>query len=357
MTHKTKILSILFGVSAGVLIGCQSPGPVYDPADTIRTTGSIERLDPDFDKLVPPEAQLEVIGEGFNWSEGPAWVPVGKRGFLVFSDVPENVIYKWAAGEGVSVYLDRSGFPSPEERPGHSGADERGSNGLMVDPKGRLVICQHGLRQVAWMDAPLTEPKTRFVTIANLYKGKRFNSPNDLVFHKNGDLYFTDPPYGLPQKEKDPTRELDFFGVFRVSTDGKVTLVTRELARPNGIAFSPDYKTLYVANSEPARRVIMAYSLKDDGILGPGRVFFDSSSQPADRQGNPDGMCVDKAGNVFATGPGGVLVLSPEGKHLGTLLTGVPTGNCAFGDDGRTLFITADMNLLRVRLTTTGMGF
>ena len=353
--RKTLLSSLAVAVTA--LSGCTGPQLIHDPADTLGSTGAIERLHPDLDRLVPADAVLEIIGEGFDWSEGPAWVPDGRRGFLVFSDVPRNTVYKWAPGEGIGVYLERSGYAGDGPRPGSGGNDERGSNGLMMDARGRLVLCQHGERQVARMDAPVTAPARRFVTIADRYDGRRFNSPNDLVFHRNGDLYFTDPPYGLPQKEKDPDRELDFHGVFRVAPDGRVSLVTRELTRPNGIAFSPDYRTLYVANSDPARRVWMAYPVGVDGGVGPGRVLFDAGNQPADRKGNPDGMCVDTEGNLFATGPGGVLVISPEGRHLGTLLTGVSTGNCTFGEDGRTLFITADMNLLRVRLTTRGMGF
>ena len=185
----------------------------------------------------------------------------------------------------------------------------------------------------------------------------RLNSPNDLVYKSNGDLYFTDPPYGLPKNWDDPGRELDFCGVYRLSPSGEITLLTKDMTRPNGLAFSPDEKTLYVANSDPTKAVWMAFPVKDDGTLGAGKVFFDTTTWVASKKGLPDGMKVDKDGNLFATGPGGVLVLAPDGTLLGILATGVATANCNWGDDGSTLYIAADKSLCRIRTTTKGKGF
>src|SRR5205807_4266317 len=192
---------------------------------------------------------------------------------------------------------------------------------------------------------------------ADRYEGKRLNSPNDGVFKSNGDLYFTDPPYGMEKVWDDPARELDFCGVYRLSKDGKLTLLTKDMTRPNGIAFSPDEKTLYVANSDPEKAVWMAFDVKEDGTLGKGRVFFDATKWVGkERPGLPDGMKVDRKGNLFATGPGGVLVFAPKGKHLGTIATGVPTSNCAWGPDGY-LYVTADKALTRIKTLTKGKGF
>ena len=228
-----------------------------------------------------------------------------------------------------------------------------GSNGLLMDRQGRLVLCQHGDRRVARL-----EPDGKFTTLADKYMGKRLYSPNDGVFKSNGDLYFTDPPYGLPKLNQDPAKELDFNGVYRLSaSDGTLTLLTKEMTFPNGIALSPDEKTLYVANSDREKAIWMAFPLKDDGTVGAGRVFADVTSSVPTKKGLPDGMKVDAAGNVFATGPGGVLVFAPDGTHLGTFNTGEATANCGWGEDGSVLYITADMYIGRVRLRTKGQGF
>lgn len=195
-------------------------------------------------------------------------------------------------------------------------------------------------------------------TLVDSYQGKRLNSPNDAVFKSNGDLYFTDPPYGLPENFDDPRRELDFCGVYRLSKDGQVTLLTKDMTRPNGIAFSPDEKTLYVAQSDPDAAVWMAFDVKSDGTLGKGRVFFDATSWAKEgKKGLPDGMDVDQSGNLFATGPGGVHVFAPDGTHLGTLDTNEPTGNVCWGDDGTTLYIAANTFFVRAKLSTKGKGF
>ena len=316
-------------------------------------TGSVERLSPAINDLITKNAKIEILAEGYVWSEGPVWVENGE--FLLYSDVPTNKVYKWKEGIGVSVFLDPSGFTAKSHRSGESG-----SNGLTLDSQGRLVLCQHGDRRVARMKASTQNPKSEFVTLAANYQGAKFNSPNDLVYNQRGELYFTDPPYGLIKKEKDPNKEIEYQGVFLLRKNGNVDLVTKELERPNGIALSPDEKTLYVANSHGPRPIWMSYELKKNGLIKKGKVFFDSSQyrkKHPDRLGGNDGMKVDVKGNVWATGPGGVLIFSPQGEHLGTILTGQRTANCAFGGDGSTLYITADMYLMRIETTTKGYGF
>jgi gluconolactonase len=316
---------------------------------TVPVLGTIERKDPRFDKLVPKDAVLEILADGFLWVEGPVWVKEGD--YLLFSDIPRNAIWKWKEGQGKSIFVQPSGLAKPND------LREPGTNGLRLDVEGRLVACDHGNRRVWRMDLK-SKDKT---VLADKYMGKRFNSPNDLVFNAKGDLYFTDPPYGLMVKNKSddetPGRVMDYCGIYRLSKDGKLTLLTKEMSRPNGIAFSPDEKTLYVANSDPKKAVWMSFPVKDDGTLGEGKVFFDSTEWVGKKKGLPDGMKVDAAGNLFATGPGGVLVFTPDATLLGVIATGVPTANCAFGDDGRTLYVAADKRLCRIRLTTKGLGF
>jgi gluconolactonase len=313
--------------------------------------GIIERLDPALDALVPEEAQMEVIGEGFQWSEGPVWIKDG--GYLLFSDVLTNTVHRWDAKSGCAPFLIPSGYTGEVPR----GA-EMGSNGLNVDREGRLLLCQHGDRRVARLSPPFDSSRQKFETVADRYDGKRFNSPNDLVVHSSGAIYFTDPPYGLVDQMEDRAKELNFQGIYRIAPDGEVTLLTKEMERPNGIGFSPDEKTLYVANSHRPRMVLMAFPVKADGTLGQGRVFFDAGPL-ADKwnRGSADGMAIDQHGNVFTTVPGGVAIISPAGKHLGTLITTQRTANCKFGEDGSTLFIAADDYFLRIRLTTKGTGF
>lgn len=312
------------------------------------TLGQIQYDDQRFENIIPKGTQLEVLATGFDWSEGPVWVKDG--GFLVFSDVPQNTIFKWTEKEGISTFLKPSGYSGLAMY-----SDESGSNGLTIDNQNRLVSCEHGDRRVSAM--PLGGGGK--VTLADRYQGKRFNSPNDVVQHTgNGSYYFTDPPYGLPKKADDPTRELPGFGVYRIAPDGKVTMVVENLTRPNGLAFSPDGQTLYVAQSDPDKAVIMAYPVKSDGNLGAGKLFYDATPLvKKGLKGLPDGLKLDQSGNVWTTGPGGVLVLSPEGKLLGRIETGQATANCAWGDDGKTLYITADGYLCRIRTSVTGAGW
>lgn len=313
--------------------------------------GEIHRHEAAFDELVPPDARLEVIAAGFDWTEGPCWVPPrgDNPGHLLFSDIPPNRIYRWVEGEGAKLYMQPSGYTGVADYGG-----EPGSNGLLLDPRGRLVCCEHGDRRVS----VLTEQGGKRTLVDN-YKGKRLNSPNDAVYHSSGDLYFTDPPYGLPNRWDDPRRELDFCGVYRLSKDGQLTLLTEEMTRPNGIAFSPDEKTLYVAQSDPEAPIWKSFPVKDDGTLGAGKLFYDASENlKQELPGLPDGMAVDVNGNLFATGPGGVYVFSPAGQLLGRISTGERTSNCAFGGpDGSVLFLTADMYVCRIQTRTRGKGY
>jgi gluconolactonase len=326
---------------AGVRASAQTPTAPASQA----TLGTIERLDARLDELIPRDAAIEALAEGFDWSEGPVWVPQGK--YLLFSDVPQNVVYRWQEGQGLRTFLKPSGYTGSIPRGG-----EPGSNGLLLDGEGRLVLCQHGDRRVARLEKDGT-----FTVLADRYQGKRLNSPNDGVYHSSGALYFTDPPYGLLGKNDDPQKELDFNGVYRLSPDGTLTLLTKELTYPNGIGLSPDEKTLYVANSDPQRAVWMAYDVADDGTIAHGRVFSDASRWVPSKKGLPDGLKVDRRGNLFATGPGGIFIFAPDGTHLGTLATGEATANCGWGDDGSVLYITADMYLGRLKTQTKGKGF
>lgn len=327
-----------------ILLGSVTMGWGTAMASEVAGLGKIERLDPAFDRLVEPGAVVELLADRkFEWSEGPVWDGPKRR--LLFSDIPRNMIWEWSEAGGLKEFLKPSGYTGSEPFTGR----EPGSNGLTFNKAGELILCQHGDRRIARLSGG------KFVTLADRYQGKRLNSPNDLVIKSNGDVYFTDPPYGLPKGAEDPAKELDFQGVYRLSSRGELTLLTRELSRPNGLAFSPDERTLYVANSDPSKAIVMAYVVKDDGTLGAGRIFFDATqAAQAKKPGLPDGMKVSRDGTVWATAPGGVLVYSSAGKHLGTLVTGVPTANLAFGDDGSTLYITADKNLARLRTKVKG---
>jgi gluconolactonase len=286
--------------------------------------GGIERLDPALDSLLGKDAKIEVLASGFNWSEGPVWMD----GAMVFSDVPENTAFRWKEGQTTAEpFLKPSGY----------------SNGLAVDAQGRLVLCQHGERRIG-----RREKDGSFTSLADKFEGKRFNSPNDLVIARDGTIFFTDPPYGLKDKA---AREIDFDGIYRISPDGKVTALVKDIRWPNGIALSPDEQTLYVAVSDKDQPRVMAFNL--DGS-NPRTVFDATPLKSATRKGGCDGMKVDQSGNIWTTGPGGVLILSKEGKHLGSILTGQATANCAWGDDLSTLYITADMFLLRVKTLVKG---
>jgi gluconolactonase len=298
---------------------------------------SVERLDAKLDTIIAPDAVVENLCQGFQWSEGPVWDKKEQR--LLFSDVPRNTIYEWREGmKEAQVFMKPSGFTgvSPYGR-------EAGSNGLAIDAKGQLLLCEHGDRRVAYLT-----PEGGKRTLTDHYQGKRFNSPNDLAIARNGTVYFTDPPYGLPSKDQEKFRELDFHGVYRVGSDGVAYLLTKELDRPNGLALSPDETILYVAQSHGPKPVIMAYPIKENGDIGEGKVFFDTKglSGPV----APDGIKVNAQGIVFSTGPGGVLILDDQGKLLGRIICGRATANVAFGPDEKSLFITSKDRLLRIKL-------
>ncbi|MEM6772390.1 MAG: SMP-30/gluconolactonase/LRE family protein, partial [Bacteroidota bacterium] len=306
------------------------------------------RLSPKLDRFIAPGTLPEQIASGYNWAEGPCWVGSAEEGYLVWSDVPENTAYWWSEATGAQVFLRPSGFTG-ESFTGR----ESGSNGLLQDTDGSLILCQHGDRRVARLRSPAPGVEPIFETIADSYNGKRFNSPNDIIRHQSGDLYFTDPPYGLPGGQFDTiSREIDFEGVYRVRpADGTVTLLAKELKRPNGLVFTPDYQRLIVANSDREHPVYQQYPVGPDGTLGAGTLFFDAAPLvAAGGRGMPDGMAMHSSGHLFATGPGGVLVFTPAGEHIGTVRTGLSTANCTLAPDERMLYITADSLILRLPL-------
>jgi gluconolactonase len=311
------------------------------------TMGKVVYEDPSFEKLLSKDAKVEVLASGFEWSEGPVWVK--DSGYLLFSDVPKNKVYKWSEQEGLSVFLEPSGYTG---RGVYS--DEPGSNGLIIDNKGRLVSCEHGDRRISAMALNIGGK----VTLADNFEGKRFNSPNDVVQHSNGDYYFTDPPYGLAKKHEDPTREIPQFGVYRIHKDGKVSMQVSDLSRPNGLAFSPDGKTLYVAQSDPEKSIWMAYPLDANGNAGKGKLVYDATAMgKRGIPGLPDGLKIDKDGNLWSSGPGGMLIISLAGKLLGRIEMGELTSNCAWGNDGSTLYMTVDGYVCRIKTDTKGAGW
>ena len=321
------------------------------PAESSRpkfaSIGSIEVFSNEVLQLITADSPIEVLADGFTWTEGPVWMrePSSGDGHLLFSDIPRNSIFRWSDTEGISLFMQPSGYTGVE----YYGL-EPGSNGLNRDASGDLILCEHGDRRVS----KLTRGGGK-ITLADKFEGKRFNSPNDATILSNGDIVFTDPPYGLPLRENDPQRELDFCGVFHWDHNtGTVKLLTAELDRPNGIAISPDQKTLYVAQSLQSKAIWMRYDLTPEYRLANGSVFYDATDQTTLFDGLPDGMCVDEQGNVWASGPGGVYIFKPTGKLLGRILTGQRTSNCTFGEDGRSLFITADALLLRVKTKVKG---
>lgn len=307
-------------------------------------TGAIERLHPTMDKLVPPNAKIEVLAEGFSWTEGPLWIEDGS--YLLFSDIPPNKVMKWSEKEGLRLYLHPSGYTGKQERGG-----EPGANALLLDPQGNLVLCQHGDRRMARMDAPLAKPQASYQTVVDNFEGKRLNSPNDAIYDSKGNLYFTDPPYGLEKQELDPTKELPFQGVFRYDKEGRMHLFTDQLSRPNGLAFSPDESKLYIANSDPKKAIWMEYTLNDQGMIASEKLFYDATG--AAGKGLPDGMKVDRKGNIWATGPGGIWVFRSDGTVLGKIKTGEIISNCAFNGDQSVLYMTCDDYLMRIKLGGT----
>lgn len=329
----TPALALLF------LFACA--GPSKEEASKYKPIGSIERLDPELNDVIDTGATMEIIAEGLEWSEGPVWI--GKQNKLLFSDVPKNTIYEWTAEKGMQVYLTPSGYTGSAQRGG-----ETGSNGLRLMGDS-LVLCQHGNRQVAVMSAGTDAPKAEFRTIAGLYDGKKFNSPNDLAIRSNGEIYFTDPPYGLEKGMNDSTKEISVQGVYKVTTAGKVMLLVDSITRPNGIVFTPDERTVIVANSDPEKVMWYAFDIVGDS-LGNARIYQNASEAAKTEKGLPDGLKISKNGYVFASGPGGIWIFNRDGKLIGKLKIPEATSNCALSDDEKTLYITSDMYVLRLKM-------
>ena len=328
---RLRLTVLLFPLAMAV--ACGGPDEPAAPG-----AGAILRVDPRLDALVPADARIEKLADGFVFTEGPVWIQSESR--LLFSDVRANAIYQWTEAEGASAFID------PVFEGDVTGRRSVSSNGLTLDAAGRLIICEHGNRLISRLEADGTR-----TTLVDNYEGGRLNSPNDAVYSTDGWLYFTDPPYGLEGLEESPMRELDFNGIYRLSPDGELELLFADQTRPNGIALPPDERTLYVANSDADDKVWYAYDLGEDGLSNQ-RVFYDVNDQTA--PGAADGMTVDLAGHIFATGPGGVWIFAPDGTHLGTIQLEEVVANAAWGDDGRTLYMTASTGLYRIRLTTEG---
>ena len=301
--------------------------------------GSVERLSSEMDEFISKDSKIEIIAKGFTWSEGPVWSK--KLNAVLFSDVPNNVIYKWDEKNGLDIFLDNIG---------HSGivpnSKKSGTNGLIIDQQGNLIICMHGDRRIVKLK---DWNSNKVLPIATSFNNKLFNSPNDLVYNSKKELFFTDPPYGLQNGDNDELKELQFNGVFRLSPNGKLKVLIKNLSRPNGIAISRDEKTLYVANSDLKNPVIMKYQITDDGVKNP-EVFFDGSVLSKKDIGLFDGLKIHPTGTVFATGPGGVLLINNEGNHIGTIRTEVRSANCAFDDKFEYLYMTSHQYLTRIRI-------
>ena len=332
-----------------LLIGCkekqiQKEKVIIDDSPKKNLTSKIHQLDERLQEVININNNIEILADdAFGWSEGPVWIE--QKQMLLFSDVPKNTIYKYSDTYGIEKYIDPSGNTGIVE--GGNG----GSNGLLLSPKGKLVLCQHGDRRISIMNASFDKPESKFTSIVSTYKGEKLNSPNDAAYHSNGDLFFTDPPYGLSGNDESRFKEISFNGVYKVDTKGNISLIDSTLTRPNGIAFSTDYKKLYVANSDPKSALWKVYDVDENGNTSNGKVFKDVTSLVGDENpGLPDGLKVDDNGNLFATGPGGVLILSPEGKHLGTIKTVKKTANCAFNTDKSVLYMTSHSQLLRLKI-------
>ena len=312
------------------------------------TPAQLIRNDPALDEIVPPGAKIEKLAGGFLFTEGPIWVPRSEDtdGYLLFSDPNNDVIYRWTQDGQLSIFMTKSGYRGMDI--GEYG--QPGSNGLTLDKQGRLTINQHGNRRVVRL-----EKNGQITVLADRFEGKRLNSPNDLVYKSDGALYFTDPPFGLPKFFDDPRRELPYSGVFRVSPDGKsIQLLTNELNGPNGLIFSPDEKYFYVDNWDEKKKIIMRYEVKPDGTLSNGEIFFDMTS--AQGEDALDGMKIDQKGNLYVSGPGGLWIISPQGRHLGTIIAPEHPHNFAWGDDdGKTLYLCARTGLYRIRLMIAGI--
>ncbi|MBK6564376.1 MAG: SMP-30/gluconolactonase/LRE family protein [Saprospiraceae bacterium] len=324
--------------------GKKTENPVSQPLKPGSLTGNIVKYDPELDVVISVENKAEVLAAGFDWSEGPLWLEDQQK--LIFSDIPNNRIYEWTALKGKQIYLEPSGYT--KEIPAENG--ESGSNGLTFDREGKLLICQHGDRRVVRMDVGLDNPAARFTTLASTFEGKKFNSPNDLVCSSSGEIYFTDPPYGLPSTSDDePKRELPWNGVYKIKKDGKVILLTDSLTRPNGIILMPGEKQLIVANSDRDKPNLCIWDIEKDSLKN-GRILHSFAGFDKKMKGLPDGLKVDSRGYMYVTGPGGVYFFNKEGKKLGLLSLENPASNCTLSDDEKFLYITNESYILRVAL-------
>ena len=301
--------------------------------------GSVERLSPEIDNLIEKSAKIEILADGFEWSEGPVWS--SQLNSVLFSDVPENVIYSWNEDKGLGTFTRPIGYSGKVPN-----LKKAGTNGLTIDADGNLIICMHGDRKIIRLEKLNINRK---VTLVNSFDGNLLNSPNDLVYDSKGNLYFTDPPYGLLEGDNDKLKEIEFNGVYKVSPNGDIEVLVKNLTRPNGISISNDEKILYVANSDKNNPVIMQYDLSEEGAKNPS-IFFDGRELTKKDIGLFDGLKVHPTGNVFATGPGGVLVIKENGDHIGTIRTEVRTANCAFDENFQYLYMTSDMFLTRIKL-------
>ncbi len=338
-------------MNAGVLLTCLMMATI-----PLAPAQEIQRLSPEAKRIVPADAKLERVATGFDkWTEGPVWIP---DGYLLFAEIPANNIVKWVPGHGASVFIHPSGYQGTTPYKG----PEPGSNGMTLDADGKLTVAGHGRRNIWRLES--MSPTALITVLADSYQGKRLNSPNDLVYHSDGSLYFTDPPYGLPtQGDKDPGKELEVNGVYRIPNARqqkpgtppareKLQLLIKDLGRPNGIAFSPDEKILYIADS--GKRVWMRYDVAGDGSLGVGTLLLGTEGEKS--PGGPDGIKVDKKGNIYGSGPGGVWIISPKGKHLATIPVPEVAANLAWGGkDDRTLYITASTSIYSIRLNIAGI--
>jgi gluconolactonase len=343
LTKNIIVIAALFTCSCNSQNNNSTDTKIAEKADAI---GKVEIYDNNALQSIDSNATIEVIAKGFKWAEGPLWVADKK--LLLFSDVPENKIYQWQQGDTANVYLKNSGYTSSEPRKG-----ETGSNGLTLDNDGRLLLCQSGNRQVVRMNATLENPKANYTILAAKYNGKKLNSPNDLICDSKGNIYFTDPTYGLPNGDEDTERELKFEGVYKISTDGKLTLLIDSIPKPNGIALSIGEKILYVASSDNTKPKWYAYDIDENGNLNDGRVLLDAAplKEKATVKQGPDGFKIDKYGNLFAAGPDGINIISPAGKLLGLIkVYARKTSNCSFDKAQNILYVTAGDEILKITL-------
>lgn len=345
---KLSVAGALVLTMLGGTTRAAEPAPPIGMAPTVIADARIDRWDPALDSIVPKDWKIEKLAAGFGWAEGPIWIKSG--GYLLFSDVPGNKMWKWSAKGGLAKFLDPSGAASYDTNVWR----EAGANGLAIFNAGSILLADSGNRGIQRLDLT-TKKKT---PVAMSFEGRKFSSPNDVIRMKNGVIFFTDPPYGFKKFDDAPEKEIAFNGVFRVGKDGKVTAIEKELTRPNGVALSPDESILYVAQSEGTKAIINAYSLDQGGNVTGKKLFLDVTDLvKPDAPGAPDGLTVAADGTIFTSGPGGVLVISKDGKRLGRIWDGKQTANCKFGDDGKTLYLTSSDFLARIRLNIKGAGF